>query len=159
MLCREYRLKPAGRWGGDLPQGGLSPGNRLQPCRCGALVSPARQEYGQLPGECGQEMNGKKEELDMTKDELLSIEKTGDKPSSWAKASAEKAKRKGLLTGDGKGDYGWQVPLTTERLAVILDRAGVLVHLLTGNSANTQDIALRGGLCVSLLIHGVKAHR
>lgn len=65
----------------------------------------------------------------MTKDELLSIEKTGDKPSNWAKEAAEKAKRKGLLTGDGKGDYGWQVPLTTERLAVILDRAGVLDKL------------------------------
>jgi len=129
MLCREYRLNP------------LADGVVIchrEGCRRGIASNHADVEHwfprhgksmDTFRADVAREMNGKKEELEMTKDELLSIDKTGDKPSSWAKASAEKAKRKGLLTGDGKGNYGWQVPLTTERLAVILDRAGVLDKL------------------------------
>ncbi len=80
-----------------------------------------------------------KEEIDMTKEELealtdqrveskvaaklaalTDITGTGDNPSSWAKEAAEWAKAQGLFDGDGKGNYGWQKPVTREQLAVIL---------------------------------------
>ena len=62
------------------------------------------------------------EELDMTKQELLSLEGTGDRPSGWASDAAEWAKRTGLIAGDEKGNYGWQQPVTRETLALILQR-------------------------------------
>ncbi len=62
----------------------------------------------------------KEEELDMTKDELLSVAGTGDAPSDWAKAATEWAKEQGIFSGDGQGNYGWQQPVTREAVAVIL---------------------------------------
>ena len=62
------------------------------------------------------------EELDMTKQELLSLTGTGDQPSDWAKEAADWAKRTGLAEGDGNGNFGWQQPITREALAVMLHR-------------------------------------
>lgn len=60
------------------------------------------------------------EELEMTKEELLSVQGTGDKPSEWAAEATEWAKRVGIFNGDGAGNYGWQQPITREAVAVIL---------------------------------------
>ena len=62
------------------------------------------------------------EELDMTKQELLSLAGTGDHPSDWAKDAADWAKKTGLALGDGEGNFGWQQPITREALAVMLHR-------------------------------------
>ena len=62
------------------------------------------------------------EELEMTKQELLSLEGTGDKPSSWAQTAADWAKRSGIILGDAHGNFGWQQPVTREALALILQR-------------------------------------
>lgn len=60
------------------------------------------------------------EELDMTKEELLSVKDTGDNPSKWAAEATEWAKKMGIFNGDGAGNYGWQQPITREAVAVIL---------------------------------------
>ena len=60
------------------------------------------------------------EELDMTKQELLSLAGTGDAPSEWAKQAAEWAKAQGIFSGDGAGNYGWQQPITREAVAQVL---------------------------------------
>lgn len=60
------------------------------------------------------------EELDMTKEELLSVKDTGDNPSKWAEEATEWAKKMGIFNGDGNGNYGWQQPITREAVAVIL---------------------------------------
>ncbi len=62
------------------------------------------------------------EELTMTKQELLSLAGTGDTPSDWATEAATWAKEAGLISGDGKGNFGWQTPITREALAVLLYR-------------------------------------
>ena len=62
------------------------------------------------------------EELDMTKQELLSLANTGDHPSDWAAEAASWAKQMGLIQGDGEGNFGWQQPITREALAVMLHR-------------------------------------
>lgn len=49
-----------------------------------------------------------------------------DKPSGWAADAAEAALARGIVRGDGAGHYGWQEPVTLEKLAVILNRLGVL---------------------------------
>lgn len=48
------------------------------------------------------------------------LEKSGDKPSEWAKESTDWAKENGIFNGDGEGNYDWQKPLTREALAVVL---------------------------------------
>ena len=62
------------------------------------------------------------EELDMTKQELLSLANTGDHPSDCAAEAASWAKQMGLIQGDGEGNFGWQQPITREALAVMLRR-------------------------------------
>ena len=66
------------------------------------------------------------EELDMTKQELLSLAGTGDHPSDWAQEAAQWAKRTGIVAGDEKGNFGWQQPVTREALAVMLHRLSQL---------------------------------
>jgi hypothetical protein len=70
------------------------------------------------------------DELDMTREELLSVSGTGDNPSDWAKEATEKMKELGIVKGDGKGNYGWQQPITRESMAVMLykafDKMGIL---------------------------------
>lgn len=66
------------------------------------------------------EDEAKGEELDMTKEELLSMKDTGDRPSAWAKDATDWAKATGVFNGDGNGNYGWQVPITREQLAQVL---------------------------------------
>lgn len=61
-----------------------------------------------------------KDDLDMTKDELVSCQGTGDKPSSWARDATEYCKAQGIFNGDGQGNYGWQQPITREAVAVII---------------------------------------
>ena len=60
------------------------------------------------------------EGLEMTKQELLSVQGTGDIPSEWAREATDWAKQTGLFTGDGAGNYGWQQPITREAVAKIL---------------------------------------
>ena len=59
-------------------------------------------------------------ELDMTKEELVSIAGTGDHPSAWAREATEWAKANGILNGDGNGNYGWDRPITRETFATVL---------------------------------------
>lgn len=70
------------------------------------------------------------EELDMTKDELISCANTGDTPSAWAKKATDYCKEKGIFNGDGEGNYGWQQPITREAVAQIIynafEAAGIL---------------------------------
>lgn len=49
-----------------------------------------------------------------------------DSPSSWAQSAAEVAVARGIVQGDGAGHYGWQEPVTLERLLVVLERLRVL---------------------------------
>jgi len=59
-------------------------------------------------------------ELNMTKDELVSVAGTGDEPSDWAKEATEKMKELGVFNGDGQGNFGWKQPITREAVAVVL---------------------------------------
>lgn len=63
---------------------------------------------------------GNGDEIEMTKEQLLSVEGTGDQPSDWAREATEWAKNNGIINGDGLGNYGWQQPITREAFAVIL---------------------------------------
>lgn len=72
------------------------------------------------------------EDEDMTQEKFnemlkaaLAIDGTGDKPSAWAKDACEQAKADGTFSGNGKGDYGWQLPVTREQIAMILDRLNI----------------------------------
>lgn len=47
-------------------------------------------------------------------------EKTGDNPSFWAKEHTEWAKAKGIINGDGLGNYDWQGFTTREAMAAML---------------------------------------
>jgi len=60
------------------------------------------------------------DELDMTKEELMRVAGTGDNPSPWAEEATTWAKEQGIFNGDGQGNFGWQVPITREAVAVIL---------------------------------------
>ena len=51
---------------------------------------------------------------------LTDLTGTGDKPSAWAEEAVAWAKEQGIFAGDGKGNYGWQQPVTREQLALIL---------------------------------------
>lgn len=73
----------------------------------------------------------KQEALDKLEDEIMAtfveqMEKalnmtgSGDKPSPWAKNATEKAKEYGFFSGNGKGDFGWQLPITREQLAAVI---------------------------------------
>lgn len=50
----------------------------------------------------------------------------GEEPSSWAVESCQKAIDKGILQGDGKGNYSFKRPLTREAYFVMQDRQGLL---------------------------------
>ena len=62
------------------------------------------------------------------KTELLAEDDDDDRdsPAAWAVESCEKAQKLDIVRGDGEGYYGWQKPVSLERLLVILDRAGAL---------------------------------
>ena len=60
------------------------------------------------------------EGLDMTKDERLSTNGTGDNPSQWAKPATDWAKENKIFNGDATGGYGWQQPITREAMAQVL---------------------------------------
>lgn len=42
--------------------------------------------------------------------------------SEWAKAACQRAIDKGYFSGDGRGHFNWQEPVTREQLAAILDK-------------------------------------
>lgn len=63
-------------------------------------------------------LNG--DELDMTQEELMSVVGTGDTHSSWATPAIEYMKENGIVKGDGKGNYGWEKPITREAFVTIL---------------------------------------
>lgn len=81
----------------------------------------ARQwtKWGLLPW-VEYESENTKEELEMTKEELLSVAGTGDRPSAWAREAVAWAKAHGIVNGDGEGNYGWQQPITREALVTVL---------------------------------------
>lgn len=74
----------------------------------------------------------KKEDTDVTYEKFLEYmekylnEAVKSDPSTWAKASCEKAIAKGVMKGDGQGAYNFQKPLTREAYLVMQDRAGLL---------------------------------
>lgn len=53
----------------------------------------------------------------------LAVKGTGDAPSAWAQEACAAAVEAGLFSGDGNGNFGWQLPVTREQLAVILQKA------------------------------------
>ncbi len=61
-------------------------------------------------------------EQDVTKEALFSLDGTGDEPSAWAREATAWARARGLMLGDGKGNFGWQTPVTREMLAAVLQR-------------------------------------
>ncbi len=63
---------------------------------------------------------GREDELEMTKDELLSAAGTGDNPTDWAREATQWAKENGVFNGDGAGNFGWQQPITREAVAQVL---------------------------------------
>jgi len=56
-------------------------------------------------------------------------EKTGDNPSSWAIPHTEWAKAKGIIYGDGQGNYDWQGPVTREAMAAMLHNFAIAYGL------------------------------
>ena len=56
-------------------------------------------------------------------------EKTGDNPSSWAVDHTEWAKAKGIIYGDGQGNYDWQGPVTREAMAAMLHNFAIAYGL------------------------------
>ncbi len=68
--------------------------------------------------------------------DLTDIGGTGDAHSAWADDAVEFCKRNGLFAGDGKGNYGWQRPITREEAAQL---AMNLLKLLNGNLAELLD--------------------
>lgn len=74
-------------------------------------------KWGLLPWVSYEE---KKEELNMTFEELMSVAGTGDNASAWASAAVAWAKANGIASGDGAGNYGWDKPITREGLAQML---------------------------------------
>ena len=62
----------------------------------------------------------KEDDVDMTLEELMSVDGTGDHPDSWAKPYTDWSKEKGIFNGDGQGNYGWQKPISREAVAIIL---------------------------------------
>lgn len=60
------------------------------------------------------------EVMEVTKEELLSLQGTGDAPSDWAREATEWAKQNGVFTGDSAGNFGWQQPITREAAAKLL---------------------------------------
>lgn len=77
--------------------------------------------HGQIAAEVTKRLG--KDELDMTKEELLSCAGTGDNPSDWAKEGTEFCKEHGIFAGDGNGNYGWKQPITREAVACVIQRA------------------------------------
>jgi hypothetical protein len=49
----------------------------------------------------------------------LSIAGTGDVHSDWAEEAVQAITERGIIKGDGVGNYGWQVPVTREAAAQI----------------------------------------
>ena len=74
------------------------------------------------------EMNMTKTELEALIDKraesklakLTDITGTGDNPSAWAEEATRWAIEQGIFAGDGKGNFGWQKPVTREQVSVIL---------------------------------------
>lgn len=49
-----------------------------------------------------------------------------ESPAAYAAAACGKAVAKGVIQGDGQGNYGWPEPVTRQDLCVVLDRLGLL---------------------------------
>ena len=83
------------------------------------------------------------DELDMTKEELMSVDGTGDNPTSWAVPYTDWAKDNGIFNGDGQGNYGWQQPISREGLAIILKQlSGVITKEVMKAFATALNEAL-----------------
>ena len=57
------------------------------------------------------------------------LDKTGDKPSDWAKEHTEWAKSKQIINGDGQGNYNWQGNVTREAMAAMLHNFAIAYGL------------------------------
>lgn len=116
-VAKTYDLE----WGGDWTRFVDKPHLQLAEFMPGNSTSWLRRTYG-TPEAFSKtwEPTITEEEIDMTKDELMSIKDTGDRPSAWAKAATDWAKATGVFAGDGNGNYGWQQPISREQLAQVL---------------------------------------
>ena len=76
------------------------------------------EHHGDIADAVNIRLQGKETE-DMAKDKTT-IEGTGDHPSAWHRDACEWAKAQGIFLGDGKGNYGWQQPITREQIAQVL---------------------------------------
>jgi N-acetylmuramoyl-L-alanine amidase len=74
----------------------------------------------------------KEDDEEMTQEQFNQMYKNmlntqnGDKPSEYAKEACEKAKKKKIFNGDGKGNYDWQEPISKEQVAILLNNIGLL---------------------------------
>lgn len=106
-------------WGGDWKGFRDMPHLEYTKFMPGSSTSWLVRTYG-TPEAFRQTWDQNGDELDMTKEQLLSVEGTGDQPSEWAREATEWAKANGIVNGDGMGNYGWQQPITREAMATIL---------------------------------------
>ena len=53
-------------------------------------------------------------------EKACSADGTGDECSEWAREAVDYCKAQGIFRGDGKGNYGWQKPITREQAAQII---------------------------------------
>lgn len=107
-------------WGGDWTSFKDMPHLEWAEFMPGSSTSWLRKTYGDPESFRATWDTYRGEELEMTKEELLSVADTGDNPSDWAREATEWAKAQGIVNGDGMGNYGWQQPITREAFAVIL---------------------------------------
>ena len=117
-------------WGGDWTSFRDMPHLEWAEFMPGGSTAWLRRTYGDPEsfraswGEC------ERGELDMTKEELMSVAGTGDNPSDWAREATEWAKAQGIVNGDGAGNYGWQQPITREALTTILHNFAVRMGMV-----------------------------
>lgn len=72
----------------------------------------------------GNNADNRKDDFDMdikeAQTKMTSCDGTGNNPTEWAREATEFCIRKGIFAGDGKGNFGWQQPITREAVAKII---------------------------------------
>ena len=82
------------------------------------MIGAIRPAYAD---ESADEDEAAEEEKDsMTVNELVSIAGTGNVHSEWADEAVKALTDAGIFTGDGEGNYGWQMPITREAAAKVI---------------------------------------
>ena len=119
-VAKTYGLE----WGGDWTRFVDKPHLQLKEFMPGNSTAWLRQTYGS-PEKFRQTWAPKndpekEEAMKDLNDDIFSIAKTGDRPTSWHREACAWAKEQGIFKGDGSGNYGWQKAVTREQLAQIL---------------------------------------